>query len=155
MPICKNTEKGMYPFGEISIFWRSSGGSYNKFLSTGFTGSKTQVAQVSELTKKSNLCENELKRAAGELFKSRASASRTAHLGLSQPQLSGSSIWVGFFESLKQVKISYIVIEFQNRSILTPRAPEAPLLNSKQRGTFYSSSLVSLALALCYLVLTL
>ena len=26
----------------------------------------------------------------------------------------GIGVWVGFFESVKQVKISYIVIEFQN-----------------------------------------
>ena len=39
----------------------------------------------------------------------------TAHWGLIQPQLSGASIWGGFFKSLNHVKISYIVIEFQNR----------------------------------------
>ena len=38
----------------------------------------------------------------------------TAHWGRSQPQLSGAS-WGGFFESLKHVKISYIIIKFQNR----------------------------------------
>ena len=31
----------------------------------------------------------------------------TAHWGWSQPQLSGASIWGGFFESLKHVKIFY------------------------------------------------
>ena len=38
----------------------------------------------------------------------------TAHWGLIQPQLSGAYTWVGFFESLKHVKISYNVIEFRN-----------------------------------------
>ena len=39
----------------------------------------------------------------------------TAHWGKSQPQLSGASIWGGFFESLKHAKQDLSIIEFENR----------------------------------------
>ena len=39
----------------------------------------------------------------------------TAHWGWSQPQLSGASIWGGFFESLKHTKQDLRIIEFKNQ----------------------------------------
>ena len=68
MPICKITEKGTRMV-KFRNFEGRVDGSYNIFYrhSTGF--------RSQDLQKKNNLCENELKR-AGELFKSRASASR-------------------------------------------------------------------------------
>ena len=40
---------------------------------------------------------------------------RTAHWGLSQPQLFGASIRGGFFESLKHAKQDLSIIEFENQ----------------------------------------
>ena len=39
----------------------------------------------------------------------------TAHWGKSQPQLSGASIWGGFFESLKHTKQDFRIIELKNQ----------------------------------------
>ena len=37
------------------------------------------------------------------------------HWGWSQPQLSGASMWGGFFESLKHTKQDLSIIEFKNQ----------------------------------------
>ena len=42
-------------------------------------------------------------------------SANTAHWGKSQPQLSGASIWVPFFESLKHAKQDLSFIEFENQ----------------------------------------